>query len=100
MSCGKNAAPTKKVLEFMALNELPFSVVEDLDFRNLMHHLSSQYNMLSRKYFSVFALPELFGQVIQKTVCSLLKADAKTLCFTTHSWISDVSLMCMLWAMD
>uniref|UniRef100_A0A096M0C2 Uncharacterized protein n=1 Tax=Poecilia formosa TaxID=48698 RepID=A0A096M0C2_POEFO len=95
MRSEKNIATTKKVLEFMALNEQPFSVVEDGGFRNLMNHLSPQYNVLSLRYFSDVALPEFF-----RHICSLLKADAKTLCFTTHNWISDVSLMCMLWAMD
>lgn len=95
MSNEKSKATTRKLMEFMALDDQPFSVMEDPGFRNLMQHLSPRYNLPSRRYFSDVALPELFNEVSRCTR-SLLEADAKTLSFTTDIWTSDVSLMSML----
>uniref|UniRef100_A0A096M6D6 Uncharacterized protein n=1 Tax=Poecilia formosa TaxID=48698 RepID=A0A096M6D6_POEFO len=77
-------ATTKKVLEFMALNEQPFSVVEDGGFRNLMNHLSPQYNVLSLRYFSDVALPEFFSQVIQTHLQSAKSRCKDTLLYDTQ----------------
>lgn len=95
MSSEKSKATTRKLMEFMALDDQPFSVVEDQGFRNLIQHLSPRYDIPSRRYFSDVALPELFGQVSRHTR-SQLEADAQTLSFTTDIWTSNVSLMSML----
>ena len=43
---------TKKVMEFMALDDQPFSVVEDIGFRRLVEHIEPRYTIPSRQYFS------------------------------------------------
>ena len=43
---------TKKVMEFMALDDQPFSVVEDIGFRRLVEHIEPRYTIPSRRYFS------------------------------------------------
>ncbi len=49
----------KKIIEFIALDNQPFSVVEDAGFRRLMMHLEPRYAIPSRRFFSDVALPEL-----------------------------------------
>ena len=48
-----------KIMEFIVLDNQPFSVVDDVGFRRLVEHLEPWYTLSSRRYFSDVALPEL-----------------------------------------
>ena len=91
----KSNAITKKIMEFMALDDQPFSVVQDKGFVNLMKHLSPRYKLPSRRYFSDTALPELFERV-SSHIHKLLDGTKSPVSFTTDIWTSNVSLMSML----
>lgn len=54
----KSKATTRKLMEFMALDDQPLSVIEDQGFRNLMQHMTARYDVPSQRYFSDVALPE------------------------------------------
>jgi len=43
---------TQKIMEFIPLDDQPFSVVEDVGFRRLIEHIEPRYVMPSRQHFS------------------------------------------------
>ncbi|XP_060768344.1 zinc finger BED domain-containing protein 4-like [Neoarius graeffei] len=94
-SVEKSNATTRKIMEYMALDDQPFSVVQDKGFVNLIKHLSPRYKLPSRRYFSDTALPELFEKV-SSHIRKLLNATKSPISFTTDIWTSNVSLMSML----
>jgi hypothetical protein len=47
----------------IALDQQPFSIVEDVGFRSLIGSVAPQYVMPSRKYFSETKIPELYSEV-------------------------------------
>ena len=48
----KTKAINGKVMEFIALGDQPFSVVEEPSFRSLLAHLEPRYTLPSRRFFS------------------------------------------------
>ena len=40
------------MMEFIALDDQPFSVVDDVGFRRLIKHIEPRYAMPSRRHFS------------------------------------------------
>jgi hypothetical protein len=85
---------TDSILNFIVMDGQPLSVVGDQGFRLLISHLEPRYNMVSRKYLSETALPELHGKVC-KHILEMVK-DVKALSFTTDIWSSDVSPVSLL----
>ncbi|XP_061129317.1 zinc finger BED domain-containing protein 4-like [Syngnathus typhle] len=86
---------THKIMEFIALDDQPFSIVEDVGFRRLIDHIEPRYAMPSRRHFSDVCLPELFN-IVATHVHKLLASDITAISFTTDIWSSDVSLTSML----
>ncbi|CAK6980925.1 zinc finger BED domain-containing protein 4-like [Scomber scombrus] len=43
---------TNKVMEIIALDDQPLSIVEDRGFRQLIEHIEPRYSLPSRRYFS------------------------------------------------
>ena len=86
---------TTKVMEFIALDDQPFSVVEDVGFRRLMGHIEPRYTVPSRRHFSDVCLPEMYN-VVSTHVHELLATDIAAFSFTTDIWSSDVSPTSML----
>lgn len=86
---------TEKVMEFIALDDQPFSVVEDIGFRRLIQHIEPRYTLPSRRYFAETSLPAMYDRVA-KHVHELMSTDRQTLSFTTDIWSSDVSPTSML----
>ncbi|XP_073718457.1 zinc finger BED domain-containing protein 4 [Misgurnus anguillicaudatus] len=86
---------TKRIMEFIALDDQPFSVVEDVGFRRLIDHIEPRYTIPSRRHFSDVCLPEMYN-VISTNVHELLATDIAALSFTTDIWSSDVSPTSML----
>ncbi len=82
-------------MEFVALDDQPFSVVEDVGFRRLIEHIEPRYVMPSRRHFSEVCLPELFN-VVATHVHEHIAADISAISFTTDIWSSDVSITSML----
>ncbi len=55
----KAKAINDKVMEFIAVDDQPFSVVENPGFRKLIAHLEPRYTLPSRRFFSDVSLPAL-----------------------------------------
>ncbi|KAL1277085.1 hypothetical protein QQF64_023758 [Cirrhinus molitorella] len=86
---------TKRIMEFIALDDQPFSVVEDVGFRRLIDHIEPRYTIPNRRHFSDVCLPEMYN-VVSTNVHELLATDIAALSFTTDIWSSDVSPTSML----
>lgn len=86
---------TNRITKMIALDDQPFSVVENVGFRGLMEYVEPRYKMPSRRYFSDVCLPELYN-VVATRIHELLASDIPAISFTTDIWSSDVSPMSML----
>jgi hypothetical protein len=65
-------------MEFIALDNQPFSVVNDVGFRQLVLH---RYTLPSRRYFSDVALPELHS-IVETHIYELLAMGVTAISFT------------------
>lgn len=85
---GKRAlAITRKIAEFILLDDQPLSVVSNVGFQSLMEHLEPRYAIPSRHYFVENVIPQLHSEV---RACIAEKVEkAKALSFTTDIWSSD-----------
>ena len=86
---------TNKVMEMIALDNQPFSIVEDRGFRQLIEHIEPRYSLPSRRYFSDVSLPALY-EVVATHIHKMLDSSVNDISFTTDIWSSDVSQMSML----
>ena len=86
---------TNKVMEMMALDDQPFSLVEDRGFRQLIEHIEPRYSLPSRRYFSDVSLPALY-EVVATNIHNLLDSSVNDISFTTDIWTSNISQMSML----
>lgn len=87
-------AITNKIMECIALDNQPFSIVQDAGFTKLVEFLEPRYAIPCRKHFVDQALPELYNCVhshIEK-----LLSDTVHVSFTTDIWSSSVSHVSML----
>jgi hypothetical protein len=79
-------------LELIALDNQPFSVVDDVGFNRLVEH---RYTLPSRHYFSDVAQPQLHS-IVETHIQELLAMGVTAISFRPGIWTSDVSLMTML----
>lgn len=87
-------AINRKIIECIALDNQPFSIVQDAGFTKLVEFLEPRFTMPNRKYLSDVCLPELYS-VVYSHVEKLI-ADATSISFTTDIWSSSVSQVSML----
>ncbi|KAL3067486.1 hypothetical protein OYC64_017252 [Pagothenia borchgrevinki] len=85
---------TAKIAEFIALDDQPLSVVENVGFRRLMEHLEPRYELPSRHYFTEKALPALHNKL--RGHLQALLTDVPSFGFTTDIWSSSVCPMSLL----
>lgn len=81
-------AINQKIMECIALDNQPFSIVQDAGFTKLVGFLEPRFVMPNRKYFPNVCLPELYN-VVYSHVKKLI-ADAISISFTTDIWSSSV----------
>lgn len=80
---------TDALAEYIALDDQPLSVVDNLGFRRLLCILEPRYEIPSRNHITDTVLPKLHD-FTKKHIRNLLQ-DVKTLSFTTDIWSSSVS---------
>ncbi len=56
---------TEKIMEFIALDDEPFPVVDDTGFHRLKEHIEARYTLPSRRYFAETCLPKMFYHIAQ-----------------------------------
>ena len=89
-----------RIAEMIALDCQPYSVVDDIGFRALIHALEPRYNIPSRRYFSETMIPS----IVDRMACVIrdkLKV-VKYVSFTTDVWSSNVSSVSLIahWVSD
>ena len=62
---------TRTVGEMIALDNQPFSIVDDLGFKNLVRVLEPRYNLPTRRYFTEVVIPDMYQQVKERVVTFL-----------------------------
>ena len=65
---------TRTVGEMIALDNQPFSIVDDLGFKNLMRILEPRYNLPSRHYFAEVVIPDMYVPAGEGKSCHILEA--------------------------
>lgn len=86
---------TKKVMEMIALDDQPISMIEDQGFRQLIEFIEPRYTLPSRRHFADVSLPALYNEVATH-IHTLLSKNVTDISFTTDLWSSDVSPLSML----
>ena len=74
----------------IALDFQPFSIVEDLGFRQLLEHLEPRYSLPSRKYFSEKIIPEMYDDTV--AVMKQMIDGMNGIGITTDIWTSSTNL--------
>lgn len=82
------------IMEMMALDDQPFTIVEDACFCQLVNHLEPGFVFLSRRYFSDVCLPAKYDMIA--TLLHTLTDGKKDISFTTDLWTCDVGLVSLL----
>ena len=77
---------TRTVGEMIVLDNQPFSIVDDLGFKNLVRVLEPRYNLPSHRYFAEVVIPDMYQQVKERVVTFLKQQDF--LSCTTDLWSS------------
>ena len=80
---------TKKLGEMIAVDEQPFSIVEDVGFLRYTAALECRYKVPSRKHFSQKVIPQMYTDVHEVVAQSI--RDIPLLSFTTDMWTSSVN---------
>ncbi len=86
---------TRKIMEFIILADLPFSIVENPTFQHLLSYFDPRYLLPGHTYYGDTGLNELH-QDVYSHVESPLKEDSPSISFTTDIWSSDVGPMSLL----
>nr|CAD2182501.1 unnamed protein product [Meloidogyne enterolobii] len=91
----KTLEVNRAIMEFIATDIQPFSVVQDSGFKRLIALLKPQYNLPSRNFFSEKMLPCIYESVKKRVIKDLLQAEAISVTFdawtaknSTHSLLS------------
>lgn len=82
------------IIEMMALDDQPFTIVEDTGFCRLVNHLEPRFVLPSRRYFSDVCLPAKYDVIA--TLLQTLIDGNKDISFTTDLWTCDVSPISLL----
>lgn len=83
------------IIEMMALDDQPFSMVEDTGFCRLLYHLEPRFEIPSHRYFPNICLPAKYD-IIATTIRTLIDNDVHDISFTTDIWSCNVSPVSML----
>ncbi len=79
----------RKIAEMVALDNQPFSIVEDSGFKALLQALEPRYSLPSRRYITETVIPTITEEIRIKVKVEL--AQVKYLSFTTDIWTTDIS---------
>ena len=84
----------RKIGEMIAIDDHPFSVVNDTGFVNLLKVLEPRYNIPSRKYFTETVIKKIYDDI--KSIVAKEVADISYLGFTTDIWSTDLNSCSLL----
>lgn len=82
----------QKIMKMIAIDNQPFTIVEDQGFIELLAHLQPKYMIPSRRYFSEVMLPKAYEDVKSQISAELDPQNAPHLSFTSDVWTSPHSV--------
>ena len=82
----KSREINKLIAELIAVDNQPFSIVDDVGFMLLLNRLEPRYKLPSRRYFSETLIPNVFDK-LKLLVAELVQAQQYVSC-TTDIWSS------------
>ena len=85
---------TQALTQFIALDDQPLSVVDNMGFRRLLNILEPRYEVPGRRYITETMLPNLHDFVKEHIHCLLCDMSANSL--TTDIWSSSASPMALI----
>ncbi|XP_065315489.1 zinc finger BED domain-containing protein 4-like [Gordionus sp. m RMFG-2023] len=95
----KSIIISKFIGEMITCDHQPISILEDIGFKRLLHHLCPNYKIPNRKYFSHGVIPDIYEKLSEKIRKEIL-VDDSFLSFTVNIWTrssggdSHISLTC------
>lgn len=78
-------------MHFIAFDNQPFTIVEDMGYYLLLHHLEPRYQKPSHHYFSDACIPALYDLLAKHVYTILIEKQADHISFSMDIWTSDVS---------
>lgn len=87
INSSKAKAVHYKIAEMIALDCQPFSIAEDLGFTRLMKHCAPNYEIPSRKFFSVNIIPSIYTSLVEKVTA--VTDQAENISLTTDVWTNN-----------
>ena len=87
----RSRAIHKKIINMMALDNQPFSMVEDDGFIDLLAHLQPHYMLPSRRYFTDKMLPETYKELRTIVQDELAEPNGYYISFTSDIWTCSTS---------
>lgn len=85
---------TEALTHYIALDDQPLSMVENVGFRRLLSVLEPMYEIPSRRHITDTVLPKMYDFV--KSHISNLLLDVSSISFTTDIWSSSVCPMSLI----
>ena len=82
------------IVDMIATDSLPFSVVENIDFQRLVSNLEPRYQIKSEKYYQTELFPQTYEQVRNKIKQMLFAGNC--ISFTTDCWSGPTESMMSL----
>ena len=82
----RSRAVNEKIMKMMALDNQPFTMVEDDGFIELMAHLQPRYLLPSRRYFSDTMLPRVYDELKDRVKKELSEPHGSYISFTSDIW--------------
>ena len=77
----------RRIMEMIAVDSQPFSVIEDIGFIRLISTLEPRYTLPSRQYMTSKILPEIHQNVAKSIKHILITGQFYS--FTTDVWTAD-----------
>lgn len=92
--CSRSIQITDSLMKFVAIDDQPLSVVNNVGFRQLIQILEPRYDIPSQKYLTDVTLPKLYDITRSKILTTM--QNEKYISFTTDIWSSDFSTMSII----
>ncbi|XP_036320336.1 zinc finger BED domain-containing protein 1-like [Rhagoletis pomonella] len=79
-------ALNKKLLQMIVKDFQPFSIVEDVGFKNFISELNPSYHIPSRTFLTKKLLPQVYEERVNEV--KQILSEANFVCLTTDAWTS------------
>nr|XP_039247688.1 zinc finger BED domain-containing protein 4-like [Styela clava] len=82
----KSKVMDKLIIEMIATDNQPFTIVSDIGFQRLLNVAEPRYKLKTEKFYRTESLPEIHQKVVAKMKLMLTHDEAGNISFTTDCW--------------